>query len=252
MEEIARVLTRHPPSDRLPAALPAQMTAQQDLLSVRAETLASRPIVTCPPDDTVTQAARRMRDRLVSSLIVDSRPPGLVTATDLRDRVLAAGLDPDTPVRQVMTTPLHTLPADSTIGEVVLAMVDRDIHHLPLTRQGRLVGMVTDTDLLRRESRRPLLVRRQLERAAGPEELAASAREVTAAAARLVRAGTPAAEITRFVTSAHDALYVGAVRDGEAALGPPPCPYALLVLGSGGPPGEHAPHRPGPRPGGGR
>jgi len=229
MEEIAQVLTRHPPSDRLPAVLPAQMTAQQDLPWVRAETLASRPIITCPPDDTVAQAARRMRDRLVSSLIVDSRPLGLVTATDLRDRVLAAGLDPDTPVRQVMTTPLHTLPADSNLGEVVLAMVNRGIHHLPLTRQGRLVGIVTDTDLLRRELHRPLLVR-----AAGPEELAAYAREVTAAAARMVRTGTPAAEITRFVASAHDALYLGAARDGEAALGPPPCPYALLVLGSGG------------------
>ena len=107
-----------------------------------------------------------------------------------------------------MTTPLHTIPADSTLGEVVLAMVDQGIHHLPLTRQGRLVGMVTDTDLLRRESHHPLLVRRQLDRAAGPEELAASAREVTAAAARLVRAGTPPADVTRFLTSAHDALYV--------------------------------------------
>jgi CBS domain-containing protein len=233
MEEIARVLTRHPPADPPPAVLPAQMTAQPDLLSVRADTLASRPIVTCAPDDTVTHAARRMRDRLVSSLIVDSRPPGLVTATDLRDRVLAAGLDPDTPVHQVMTTPLHTIPADSTLGEVLLAMVDRGIHHLPLTRQGRLVAMVTDTDLLRRESHHPLLLRRQLDRAAGPEELAAYAAEVTAAAARLVGAGTPAADVTRFVTSAYDALYVRAARDAEAALGPPPCPYALLVLGSG-------------------
>jgi CBS domain-containing protein len=84
MEEIARVPTRHPPSDRLPAALPAPMTAQRDLLSAR-------------------------------------------------------------PVRQVMTTPLHTIPAHSTLGEVVLAMVDRGIHHLPLARQGRLVGIVTDT-----------------------------------------------------------------------------------------------------------
>ena len=58
-----------------------------------------------------------------------------------------------------MTTPLHTLPTDSTLGEVVLAMVDRGIHHLPLTRQGRLVGIVSDTDLLRRELHRPLLVR---------------------------------------------------------------------------------------------
>ena len=233
MEEIAQVLTRQPPSDRLAAVLPTQTTAQPDLLSVRAETLASRPIVTCAPDDTVTQAARRMRDRLVSSLIVDSQPPGLVTATDLRDRVLATGLDPDTPVRQVMTTPLHTIPADSTLGEVVLAMVDRRIHHLPLTRRGRLVGMVTDTDLLRQESHHPLLIRRQLDRASSPEELAAYTREVTTAAARLVGAGTPPADVTRFLTSAHDALYVRAARDGEAALGPPPCPYALLVLGSG-------------------
>jgi CBS domain-containing protein len=174
-----------------------------------------------------------------------------VTTTDLRDRVLAAGLDPDTPVRQVMTTPLHTIPADSTLREAVLATADRGIHHLPLTRQGRLVGIVTDTDLLRRESHHPLLVRRQLDRAADPEELAASARAVTTAAAQLVRVGTPPTDVTRFLTSAHDALHVRAARDGEAALGPPRCPYALLVLG-GGARWEHAPHRPGPRPGGGR
>jgi CBS domain-containing protein len=65
------------------------------------------------------------------------------------------------------------------------------------------------------------------------ETLATSAHEVAAAAARLVRAGRPPAEVTRFLTSAHDALYVQAARNGEAALGPPPCPYALLVLGSG-------------------
>jgi CBS domain-containing protein len=56
---------------------------------------------------------------------------------------------------------------------------------------------------------------------------------VTTVAARLVRAGTPAADVTRFLTSAYDALYVRAARDSEAAFGPPPCPYALLVLGSG-------------------
>jgi signal-transduction protein with cAMP-binding, CBS, and nucleotidyltransferase domain len=134
-----RVLTRHPPPDRLPAVLPVQGTAQRDLLSVRAETLASRPIVTCAPDDTVTP----------------SRPT-------------------------------------ATIGEVMLAMVDRGIHHLPLSRQGRLVGIVSDTDLLRRESHQALLVRRQLERADGPEELAAYAREVTTVAARLGRGRDPA------------------------------------------------------------
>jgi CBS domain-containing protein len=220
--------------DRLRHALAAsRLAAPLGLLHVQAGELVTRPLVTCAPDETVTEAARRMRSQRVSSLVVEGEPPGLVTATDLRNRVLAAGRAPDTPVREVMTTSLRTMPADTSLGELLLAMVDRGVHHLPLTREGRLVGMVTDSDLLRHESPHPLFVRRQLERATGPGELAAYAAEVTTAAAALARAGTPAGDVTRFVSSAHDALYVRAVRDAEAELGPPPCPYALLVLGSG-------------------
>jgi CBS domain-containing protein len=220
--------------DRLRHALAAsRLAAPLGLLQVQADELVTRPLVTCAPTETVTEAARRMRSERVSSLIVEGEPPGLVTATDLRNRVLAAGRAPDTPVREVMSTSLRTMPADASLGELLLAMVDRGVHHLPLTRAGRLVGMVTDSDLLRQESRHPLFVRRQLERATDPSELAAYAAEVTAAAAALVRAGTPAGDVTRFVSSAHDALYVRAVRDAEVELGPPPCPYALLVLGSG-------------------
>ena len=142
--------------DRLRHAIAASTAgAPLDPLWIEAGELARRPLVTCAPEDTVAQAARQMRDQQVSSLVVRGQPPGLVTATDLRDRVLAAGLDPDTPVRQVMTTPLHTMPAEASLGELLLAMVDRGVHHLPLIRQGGLVGMVTDTDLLREESRHP-------------------------------------------------------------------------------------------------
>jgi CBS domain-containing protein len=220
--------------DRLRRALAARrQPAPLDLFSVHAGELVDRPLVTCDPGEAVAEAARRMRDQQVSSLVVQARPPGLVTASDLRDRVLAAGRSGDTPVEAVMTTPLHTIAAEASLGEVLLTMVDHGIHHLPLVRQGRLVGMVTDTDLLRHESRHPLFVRRQLDRAAGPQGLAAYAEQVTAAAARLVGAGSPAGDVARFLASAHDALYVRVVRDGESALGPPPCPYALLVLGSG-------------------
>jgi len=220
--------------DRLRRALDARRApAPLDLLAVRAGELVGRPLVTCDPDQTVAEAARRMREERVSSLVVRGQPPGLVTASDLRDRVLAAGRSGETPVAAVMSAPLRTMPAEARLGEVLLVMVDHGIHHLPLTSQGRLVGMVTDTDLLRFESRHPLFVRRQLDRAATPADLAAYAGEVTTAAARLVTTGSPAGDVTRFVASAHDALYLRVVRDGEAALGPPPCPYALLVLGSG-------------------
>ena len=220
--------------DRLRRALAARREPTPlDLFSVRAGDLIDRPLVTCDPGEPVAEAARRMRDQQISSLVVRARPPGLVTASDLRDRVLAAGRSGETPVEAIMTTPLHTLPAEATLGEVLLSMVDQGIHHLPLVREGELIGIITDTDLLRHESRHPLFVRRQLDRAAEPEGLTAYAEEVTAAAVRLIAAGSPAGEVTRFLASAHDALYARVARDGEMTLGPPPCPYALLILGSG-------------------
>jgi len=91
--------------------------------------------------------------------------------------------------------------------------------------------MVTDTDLLRHKARHPLFLRRQLDRATGHAGLVAYARDVGAAALRLVEAGSRAGDVTRFVASAHDALYVRAARDGEAALGPAPWPYALVEFG---------------------
>ena len=221
-------------ADRLGHAISAHRElAPLDLFSVRASDAANRPVVACHPSETVTQAARRMRDEQVSSLVVDGDPPGLVTASDLRDRVLAAGLGPDTPVGSIASRPLETMPAGASLGEVLLTMADRGIHHVPLVEEGRLVGVVADSDLLRHESRHPLFVRRQLDRVKGPEGLAAYAAEVTAAAARLVRVGTPGNDVTRFLAGAHDALIVRVVRDAEERLGPPPSPFGLLVLGSG-------------------
>jgi CBS domain-containing protein len=220
--------------DRLRRAVAAHREpALLDLLSVRAGDLATRPLVTCDPGETVAEAARRMRAERISSLVVIGRSPGLVTASDLRDRVLAAGLSGTTPVEAVMSVPLHTMPAEASLSEVLLAMVERGIHHLPLVREGQLVGMVTDTDLLHHEARHPLFLRRQLDGATDQAGLAAYARDVTAAALRMIGTGSRASDVTAFVASAHDALYVRAARDGEAALGPPPCAYALLVLGSG-------------------
>lgn len=221
-------------ADRLGHAISAHRElAPLDLFSVRAGDVANRPVVDCDPSETVAQAARRMRDERVSSLVVDGDPPGLVTASDLRDRVLAAGLGPDAPVGSIASRPLDTMPAGASLGEVLLTMADRGIHHVPLVEDGRLVGVVTHSDLLRHELRHPLFVRRQLSRAKGPEELAAHAAEVAAAAARLIRVGTPAGDVARFLAGAHDALIVRVVRDAEERLGPPPVPFGLLVLGSG-------------------
>lgn len=197
----------------------------------RARELITRPLVTCAPHETVRQAAQRMRAEGVSSLVVECDPPGFVSDRDLRDRVLATGLDPHTLVSAVMTTPVITTTADATVAEMLLTMVEQGIHHLPVSEAGQLTGMVTDSDLLRHESRHPLFLRRRLDRP-GPVDLVAYAEEVRLAAMRLIDTATPVDDLGRIVGSAWDGLLTRVLRDAEARLGPPPSPYAFLVLGS--------------------
>ncbi|WP_233498255.1 DUF294 nucleotidyltransferase-like domain-containing protein [Meiothermus sp. QL-1] len=182
----------------------------------------------------VAQAARRMRERGVSALLLKT-PEGLAILTDrdLRNRVLAEELPPSTPALQVASAPAKTLPAVSPLYEALAYLEQQGIHHLPLTEGGQVVGLLTDRLFLRRWLQTPLGLLRRLEQGdLGPlqdyrERLQAIVRQMLAA-------GFAVPAITRQVSLLNDALTRSLLRRAEARLGPPPCPYAWLALGSEG------------------
>ncbi|VCU53183.1 Hypoxic response protein 1 [Thermus thermophilus] len=192
--------------------------------------LVQRPPVFVDPTASVEEAARRMREEGISSLLVRGEPLGILTDRDLRNRVLAEGLPPSTPVGQVATRPTFTLPADTPLLEAVAAMLERRIHHLPLTRGEAVVGVVTHTDLLAHQAQSPLALLRRVERL----ELGRYGEEVARLVAGLFQAGVPALEIGRVVAGLNDALIRRLLQEAERALGPPPVPYAFFVFGSEG------------------
>ncbi|WP_243027127.1 DUF294 nucleotidyltransferase-like domain-containing protein [Thermus albus] len=192
--------------------------------------LVRRPPAFIPPSATVEEAARRMRQEGISSLLVEGEPLGILTDRDLRNRVLAEGLSPSTPVAQVMTTPLFALPAETPIYEALAAMVERGIHHLPLTEGGKVVGVVTHTDLLLNQAQSPLVLLRRIERL----ELSRYGLEVASLVEALFQRGLGGVEIGRVVASLNDALIRRLVREAEKALGPAPIPYSFMVFGSEG------------------
>jgi CBS domain-containing protein len=197
--------------------------------------LVSRPPITVSAEATVAAAARLMRSERVSCLIVDHQPPGIVTDRDLRNRVLAAELPPATPISTVMTAPFLSLTADAMAFEGLLLMLERGVHHLPLLNpDGSVLGLVTHTDILRRQSNSPLFLPRQLQRAESPADLRRYADQVARTVTTLLDAGAHVVDIGRVVAVAHDALLVRLLQDAEQQLGPPPVPYAWLVLGSEG------------------
>ncbi len=204
------------------------------LFQTRLRDLEQHRLITIAPDATVREAAQLMRDYYLSSLIVDVFPPGIITDRDLRSRVLAAGLPEDTPVSKVMSAPARTLASDRLVFEALMLMLQHRFHHIPVTEDGRVTGIITDTDILRQQSHSPLFLPDQLRSARSLTELREYTNQVTVTVGALLDAGARISDIGQVVAVAHDALLVRLLREAEHELGPPPCPYAWLVLGSEG------------------
>jgi CBS domain-containing protein len=197
----------------------------------------TREPLSVPPTTTVADVALVMRDGHHSCALVTSRPEGIVTNGDLA-RVVAERRLPDTPVHHVMSSPVHALPADAPLIRALLLMLDEGIEHVPVVRGGRVVGVVTDVDVIRRQSASPLLVADRIRRvgAGGLHDptLADLSADLAGVAASLLADGVDGLRIAAVVAGLRDALTTRMLQLAERELGRPPGSYAWLALGSQG------------------
>ena len=111
-------------------------------------------VVYIEPDSTVLEALSMMRRRYLNSLIVskteDNLYYGIVTSTDICDKIVAQGLNPaKTMIREIMTAPLISVAPEQTIFDCAKLMSKHKIHHLPVTDQDEnVIGMISATDFL--------------------------------------------------------------------------------------------------------
>jgi CBS domain-containing protein len=223
-------------AQRLQASIArADIPVSRPDLAVPVERIGRRgPPVWVEADLPVGEAARTMRRERISSLLVRGEPPGIVTDRDLRGRVLAEGLGPGTPVGEVCSRPLRTVPATTPVHAAWASLLDGGVHHLPLTRGEEIVGIVTSTDFLRHTAPGPVSVLRTVERLGSRDDLPGYAAQVADMAASLVASGLDALVIAGFVARLNDGLVHRLLEWAEADLGPPPAPYAWIVFGSEG------------------
>jgi CBS domain-containing protein len=221
-------------SRRLERARRAREGLGGDPRMVRAGSLVARPPLVCEPTTTIRAAAELMAAERASSILVRTETDfGIVTDRDLRTKVLADGMSPDRPVSEIMSSPVRSVGADRLVHEVLLEMIEGGIHHLPVVEEGgRVVGVITDTDILGLERRRPFTIRAEVERAGSPEEVAAVTRTLPTAVATLARAGLDPVEVGHIVAVTLDAVARRLIHLAMADLGEPPAPWAWIALGS--------------------
>jgi CBS domain-containing protein len=198
----------------------------------------SRGAATCGSETPIRTVAGLMSAQRATAALVQSDSGtilGIVTDSDLRDRVVATGLDQMEPVSRIMTAPVASIPEEAPIYEALLAMQEKGIQHLVITgERGRMLGVVRNKELLQFHRYGAIVLTREVARSATADDVIRCCRRAPDLVRALVECGTRPRSITRILAAVCDAATERLTALAIEETGPPPVPFAFLALGSQG------------------
>ncbi len=122
--------------------MPSATTTVGQLMTERLETIS--------PSDTAQEAAKKMRDKKVSSLVVtdvEDKPIGIVTERDLVRQVCTKAINSnDVIVHRIMSSPLATIDANSSVEVAADIMIQNKVRHLLVVDENKVLGIITPSD----------------------------------------------------------------------------------------------------------
>ena len=118
--------------------------------SILIQDIMTRALITVNLSTTALQVAKMMEQGGIGAILVqnNSNPVGIVTDRDFATRIAANDLPLDTAVENIMSTPLITINHDEPISAAAERMTSKKIRKLAVTENGKIVGIVTSTDLV--------------------------------------------------------------------------------------------------------
>lgn len=219
---------------------------QNDLTTSKVKTLLTRDAPVIHKGESIQQAAIMMAQENVSALLVidpdvlededgDTSPLlGIITDRDLCTRVVAEGIDPATELAGVVSTEVITLDHNAYVYEAMLTMLRYNVHHLPVCKGRKPIGIIEATDIVRYESQNSLLLVSSIFQQQSLEELAALATQVKDSFVRLVNEDANSHMVGSAMSVIGRSFKQRILELAEEKLGPPPIPYCFLALGSMG------------------
>ncbi len=210
---------------------------EQLLYSVSAGDIAAATPILCREDTSTQRVAQQMRDAGSSCAFVansDGRAVGIVTETDLAAKVVAQSRNTADPVSTIMSSPVVSVPDSEPTFQVMLRMLQRNIHHILVTRNGLPHAVLTTHDLLLLQGRSPLELSRDIDRQTTVEGVVAAQERILALIPLLIREGAKASHIGHVIAEINDQVVHKLIKIAEEQVGPPPCPYCWITLGSEG------------------
>jgi CBS domain-containing protein len=165
--------------------------------------------VTVPPQTPLSDALATMHERHIGSVMVtdpQGQALGILTRHDILGRITLARVGLDAPISQVMTSPLQTLDVLQTAQDAALLMSRHGIRHVPVTRDGRVVGLVSERDLFALQRLSLKHVSSAIRAARDVPALAIAAGDIRRFARTLLGQGVAARQLTQLISHLNDVL----------------------------------------------
>ena len=194
--------------------------------------------VFCSIDDSIHRAAQLMTDAHKSAILVRNENDemiGIVTDVALRERVVVDNLPVDSPVREVMSSPLIHIEDSALIFEAVLLLQEKNIKHLAVRdSNGAVISVISNEELLDVHRYSAAFLIEEIREAASVEEIAKSRERLPRIVKALIDSGAHAENITRIITNVSDTILGRLIDFALAQTGEPPVRFAFISLGSEG------------------
>lgn len=112
----------------------------------------TKPVITIDKNSSVLEAAEIMSERDIGCIVVmdNGKSIGIATERDMLQRVVAKGLNAsEVKMKDIMSKPLITINGTMPIINAIRVMEKNEVRRLLVIEKGKLVGLVTQRDLLR-------------------------------------------------------------------------------------------------------
>ncbi len=207
------------------------------LFSAQVGDIAKGNLFTAPVECTVREAAVIMSENHIGSLLLrdnDEKIVGIVTDKDIRKKVVAVGLDYDTRVERIMSSPVRTISNQAICFDALLIMMKNQVHHLAIEKRGEIIRMITTHDIMVAQGTSPLYLFREIVAQKKISGLYPLSHKIQRVVHSMVEEGAKANNITRMIAILNDHILERLLTLLIEETGDPPLPFCWLLMGSEG------------------
>jgi CBS domain-containing protein len=196
-----------------------------------------RPMQSINGDASVHQAAGHMSENQIGSLLVtdeQGKVVGIVTDNDLRNKVVAKGIDPSVAVHTIMSSPVLTISDEAICFDALVEMMNSQTHHLVVEGPNGISGVISAHDIMVDQGDSPISLYREIVAQKMIEGLYPLSRKMPLIVRTMIMEGAKANDVTRLISILNDHIVSRVICLLDQELGPAPHPFCWLTMGSEG------------------